>query len=166
MGISLKTGSSPHTAYPWGDLCVNHGYGFKLFVFLHFTFLLAGLILLLCDCRLTCSTAIENIWSFGQDSMQLILSLTLKKIGDEREIVEFASGGPGLGWFWMEFLLTFNHHPWHPGIKNISKPPRNAAWCAGNIPGQDGWALDRNRSELASVTQLLPAGFPLAEWRM
>lgn len=31
--------------------------------------------------------------------MQLILSLTLKKIGDEREIVEFASGGPGLGWF-------------------------------------------------------------------
>lgn len=122
MGISLKTGSSPHAEYPWVDLFVNHGYVFKRFVFLHFTLLLAGLILLLCDWRLTCSTAIENVWSFGQDSMQLILSLTLKKIGDEREIVEFASGGPGLGWFWMEFFLTFNHHPWHPGIKNINKP--------------------------------------------
>lgn len=35
-----------------------------------------------------CSAVIENIWSFVQDSMQLVLSLTLATKMDEGEIVQ------------------------------------------------------------------------------
>lgn len=35
-----------------------------------------------------CSSVIENIWSFEQDSMQLVLSLTLAMKMDEGKIVQ------------------------------------------------------------------------------
>lgn len=55
---------------------------------LNFTFTRADFILLH-EYRLMGSAIVENIWSFKQDSVHLVLSLTLvMKIGEEGEIIQ------------------------------------------------------------------------------
>lgn len=100
-----------------------------------------------------CHWACLALWT-GFYAVSPELNISYENRRRRRIRPEFALGGPGSEWFWMECLLTFNHHPWHPGAKKISKPPSNAPWGGGQSPGSHhSCAVWTRRSHSASANQ-------------